>query len=248
MTKSAGGEIPLRFFVDFFVECGIIGMTRERKDAMTNELRITMTLHEHKKLRSAVRYYLAGKQWHIASKAMNFAEHYHTGTRKDGKTPEFDHQVRIAHFVRTLPDLMYPQETLATVFLHDVEEDYDVPPGEVEKLFGVRIAFSNALLTKQFKDKVFLPSYFDGIKNDSIASIVKGADRVHNLQSMIGPFDLEKQKAYIDEVKVYFLPMLKHARRLFPEQEAAYMNIKYMLVSQIELIEAIHGAIAENIK
>lgn len=230
-------------------------MTSRRKVAMTKSTELQFTFSEtelnHKKLKEAVRYYLAGKQWHVASKAMNFAEHYHTGTRKDGKTPEFDHQVRIAHFVRTLPDLMHPEETLATVFLHDVEEDYDVPPGEVGTLFGKQIAFSTDLVTKpDFKDKAlneqYLGVYFAQIGNDPIASIVKGGDRVHNLQTMIGTFGLEKQKAYIDEVKIYFLPMLKHARRLFPEQEAAYMNIKHMLVSQIELIEAIHEAIGEK--
>lgn len=214
----------------------------------TNELMFTKTLHTHKKLRAAIRYFLAGKEWHIALKAMNYAEHYHTGTRKDGVTPEFDHQIRIAHFVRTLPDLMYPQETLATVFLHDVEEDYDIPPGEVGTLFGKQIAFSTRAVTKpSFNNKElaeqYLDVYFAGIGNDPIASIVKGGDRVHNLQSMIGTFDLEKQKSYIAEVKTHFLPMLKRARRLFPEQEAAYENIKHMLVSQIELIEAIHGAL-----
>ena len=212
----------------------------------SDELWMSETLYTHKKLRSTLRYYLAGKGWHIALKAMNFAEHYHTGTRKDGEIPEFDHQVRIAHFVRTLPDLLYPEETIAAVFLHDVEEDYDVPIGEVEKLFGEQIAFSTGLVTKRLKDKglseAYNEVYFAGIRNDPIASIVKGGDRVHNLQTMIDVFDLEKQKTYVKEVKEHFLPMLKYARRLFPEQEAAYMNIKHMLVSQIELIEAMHRA------
>lgn len=59
---------------------------------------------------------------------------------------------------------------------------------------------------------------------------------------MVGVFKIEKQKAYIQEVFDLFLPMLKKARRLFPHQVNAYENIKHILQSQIELIQAIHQA------
>ena len=59
---------------------------------------------------------------------------------------------------------------------------------------------------------------------------------------MVYVFTMNGQKHYIKEVKEHFLPMLKVARRLFPEQETSYENIKHMLVSQVELIEAIHKA------
>lgn len=150
---------------------------------------------DHKKLRSTLRYYLAGKGWHTALKAMNFAEHYHTGTRKDGVTPEFDHQVRIAHFVRTLPDLMHPEETIATAFLHDVVEDYDVAIAALIKQFGPMITHSSEAVTKRkgVLDELALEIYFMGIQDDPIASIVKGADRIHNLQSMIGVFGIKNR-------------------------------------------------------
>jgi hypothetical protein len=35
---------------------------------------------------------------------------------------------------------------------------------------------------------------------------------------------------------------LKEARRLFPKQEPAYENIRHVLVSQIELLRAVHRA------
>lgn len=219
-------------------------MIDEKVNDMTeHELFFSETLYKHKKLRSAMRYFLQGRNYHTALRAMTFAETYHNGTRKDNVTPEFDHQVRIAHFVRTLPDLLYPEDTLAVVFLHDVPEDYDVEHEVISAKFGDRVSISTELVTKVYHGEYKNHgSYFDEISRDVIASIVKGADRVHNLQSMIGVFDTEKQKKYIQEVKDFFLPMLKEARRNFPEQEAAYENIKHMLVSQIELIEAIHKA------
>jgi len=69
---------------------------------------------------------------------------------------------------------------------------------------------------------------------------VKGADRIHNVQTMLGVFDLAKQQEYIHETEEYILPTLKEARRRFPHQEPAYENIKHMLQSQIELLVAVH--------
>ncbi len=220
-------------------------MIDEKAKEMTDqELWFSETLYKHKKLRSAMRYFLQGRNYHTALKAMTFAETYHNGTRKDNVTPEFDHQVRIAHFVRTLPDLIYPEDTLTVVFLHDVPEDYDVEHEEISTKFGIQVSKSTELVTKVYKGMYKNHGiYFDEISRDAIASIVKGADRVHNLQSMIGVFDTKKQQKYIQEVKDFFLPMLKEARRNFPEQEAAYENIKHMLVSQVELIEALHKAV-----
>lgn len=214
-------------------------MAKKKKD----ELYISETLFRHKKLRSAMRYYLQGRGFYNALKAMNFAEALHVGTRKDLVTPSYDHQVRIAHFVRTLPDLLYPEETIATVFLHDTPEDYDIGHDEIEVKFGHMVSVSTELVTKVHRGvKKDMNVYFNTIATDPIASIVKGGDRVHNLQSMLGVFDAPKQQKYMDEVRIFFLPMLKRARRNFPEQEAALENLKHMLVSQLELLEVIHAS------
>jgi len=50
---------------------------------------------------------------------------------------------------------------------------------------------------------------------------------------MVGVFTLEKQSSYIDEVEKYFLPMLKQARKNFPEQVDAYLNVETMLNQQV---------------
>ena len=82
-------------------------------------------------------------------------------------------------------------------------------------------------------------SYYNEIAEDPIPSVVKPADRMHNVQTMIGVFSVEKREAYIEETHHYVLPMLKKAKRSFPEQETVYENEKHILLSQIELIEHI---------
>ena len=117
-------------------------------------------------------------------------------------------------------------------------EDYDIPVDTMNAEFSPEITKIVLTLSKVYQGKKKdMPSYFKAIENCPIASIVKGADRIHNLQSMPGVFSKEKQKEYINEVNTYFLPMIKSASYLFPKQSLAYFNIKHMMKSQIYLIE-----------
>ena len=72
-----------------------------------------------------------------------------------------------------------------------------------------------------------------------VCSIVKLTDRIHNISTMIGVFSEEKQNKYLEEVDTYFFPILKTAKRLFPEQENAYENLKSMLTVQKETIKRV---------
>lgn len=202
-----------------------------------------MTLNSVEKREISLRYWLQGAGYYKALGAMDFGKFYHTGVRKDGKTPEFDHQISIAHYVRSLhTTLIYPEDTISTVFLHDVREDYGVSDQEIRDQFGNRVADAVAAMTKTFRgNKLPEQTVFNQIALDPIASIAKGADRIHNFNSMVGVFSEAKQLSYMEEANVYFFPMLKQARRLHVQQEPAYENIKLMLVSQINLIQAIHN-------
>ncbi len=195
-----------------------------------------MLLDKFNKLRIAIRYWLYGKEYYKSLEAMNFAARYHTGIRKDKITPEFHHQISIASYLRTLPSLKFQEEVLAVAFLHDVVEDYDVPLKTIEVEFGEQIATAVKLLTKTDKH---MDIYFNNISSCPIASIVKGADRIHNVQTMVDVFTFEKQTRYIQECTTLILPMLKSARYNFASQEPAYENIKMVLESQIELINKI---------
>lgn len=198
------------------------------------------------KNRAILRARLQGQGYYKALRAMTFAEQYHIHTRKDGITPEFSHQVSIVLHLSTLPQLTNPEETYTVAFLHDTIEDYPVTFQDIESNFGFHTATSVTNLTKHHKNIPRDPLELQSVQaNDPIASIVKGADRVHNHQSMPKVFDKEKILNYIAETSTYILPMLKTARHNFPEQHLAYESLKYTLLSQIELIEAaLEGTLA----
>ena len=205
-------------------------------------------MSKYQKREISLRYWLQGAGYFAALEAMEFAKKFHTGFRKDGVTPEFDHQICIGHYVRSLiSGLQFPEDTMSTVFLHDVREDYHVSFEEIVSRFGIDVANAVDAMTKEFRGvKKPINLVFEQIANDPRASVAKGADRIHNFGSMIGVFKLSKQKEYIQEGKEYFLPMLKTARRRFVRQETIYENIKTMLTSQISLIESIHEALEKN--
>ncbi len=201
-------------------------------------------MNDHQKAFVSIRYFLIGAKMYLALEALEFASKFHTGTRKDGITPEFSHQIIISQYLRTLINhLTFPEETLAVTYLHDTPEDADVGHVEIISRFGERIGKSVKFLTKKHRGtKKPIDVYYQEIATDEVSSVVKGGDRIHNIQSMLRVFSPEKQRDYIKETTEHVLPMLKEARRIFPKQEPVYENEKFVLKSQIALTEGILDA------
>lgn len=202
---------------------------------------------EYLRHRERIRAWLLGKEFFDAVKALEFAALYHTGIRKDGITPEFHHQISIAHYLRTLPNIRNPEKVFVTAFLHDLVEDYSISPEIIREMFGDAVAMAVLLMSKKYmsdvKDK---KEYYAAMRGNPIASLCKGADRIHNFQTMPTVFSCEKQLRYISECEEHILPMLAAARNNFPDQELAYENIKHALKGQIELIKLVIEARLEN--
>jgi (p)ppGpp synthase/HD superfamily hydrolase len=206
----------------------------------------TMT-QDYSKLKPVITTYLMTKKYFKALRAMNFAQQYHKGTRKDGD-PEFSHQVSQACLAMTLePFFLFPEETFCVIFLHDVCEDYDVPFSEIEKLFGEKVGHSVKLMSKEsveWEGKLPNEFYYSQMGSDEIASVAKGFDRIHNLMTMLGGFKPTKRVQYIQETLDVVVPMLKKARKNFPEQNLAYENIKFILTNQVRLYQELDKAIS----
>ncbi len=183
----------------------------------------------------AMRYWLLGQGFHVAAAAFEFARGLHVGLRKDGTSPNYSHPVFVASYLRTLlPGLMQKVATMASAFLHDVCEDYDVTYEGITERFGDDVERPVRLLTKKYQGvNVPYDVYFARIAEDPVASIAKAADRAHNILTMHrANWSLEKQTEYVDDLDRWFLPMIKAARRRFPQQEAAYENVKTLLTVQ----------------
>jgi (p)ppGpp synthase/HD superfamily hydrolase len=196
---------------------------------------------DYEKMKIALRYWLLGKAYYKAVEAMTFAEGYHNGKRKDG-AHEFSHQVSQANLARTLVHhFRFTEEIFIVIFLHDICEDKGISFEEIERLFGTIVGNAVRLMTKEYRGvKMPTNEYYNGMAECEISSICKGLDRVHNLMSMLGGFKVEKRVSYIQETLDHSIPMLKKARRKFPFQEGAYEVIKFIMMNQIQLYNALN--------
>lgn len=205
-------------------------------------------LQAYEKKRTALKGYCLGRDYVDVLRAITFAENYHTGFRKDGVTPEFQHQIEIALYATTLKGISLEDESklLQMIMLHDVVEDYNVSLVEIEKMFGKDIAEGVEALSKVVNGhKKDMVSYMRDLITFPLAALAKGCDRVHNVQSMRGVFNYTKQQQYGMEVREHFLPMLRAVRDRAPQYRQAINNIKSMLENQVQWVEYLHESLAE---
>ena len=199
----------------------------------------------HTKQLAVMRGYLDGRGFFVAAEALEFTRKLEQGTRKDGETPKFHHQLSIARLVRTVdPHLIHPEYAIAAAFLHDVLEDHGATFSReaLAERFGQDLADIVWRLSKKCNGLVKdYDLYFGELAGCPVGSVVKLADRCHNIQTMQGVFDIPKQRAYMKEVEDWFYPLIRTARRAFPRQYGAYENLKILLRCQCSLIQFIHA-------
>jgi (p)ppGpp synthase/HD superfamily hydrolase len=212
------------------------------------------------KLKISARYWLLGMAEHDPEyfkviEAMELASEHHDGYRNGGD-PEFIHQLGIFHYLRTMhKHIRNPKTVYMLVFLHDILEDPNqktkvfITPTELEVRFGVPFVAKLKKMSKEILG-VKNPDYsLDDIFADEDTSVAKGGDRVNNVISMVGVFKRPRLERYVKETMEEFLPRLKKARRLFPDEEAIFENIKLELDGTITLISRIlEGYVPEESK
>ena len=161
-----------------------------------------------------------------------------SGLRKDGITPEFQHQLEICHLICTLlPWLEFPAETLTVALLHDVTEDYLDQEAFILETFGESVLRRVQILNKYLPDGTPKAEavYFAECANDPVTSIVKPVDNCHNQSTMYGVFTLPKIYSYVKRSADHILPLMKVARRKFLKQTLAYENLKFLLRNQCQM-------------
>jgi len=202
-------------------------------------------LESHKKRVLVLRHMLIGRGWYEALSALEFSRKHTVGYRKDNVTPNFDHPVSIGLYLMTFPDLLYPQEAVALAMTHDLIEDSQLSELEVRAAFrdgefGLRVGRATDLLSKESRgvrrdDKAL----FEAMAECPIASIGKPADRAINQNDMAGVFTREKIEKQVWETEDLILPMLKRAKRNFPQQTLAYENMNWTLKSQVNIVKGL---------
>ena len=101
-----------------------------------------------------------------------------------------------------LKDALYPIEYAITGVFHDLLEDTDATEQEIEAIGGKEVLEAVKLVTKE--PGYDMKSYITRISANEMARIVKGADRVHNLEcSILRDYDFRDR--YMWETKQWYL-------------------------------------------
>jgi GTP diphosphokinase / guanosine-3',5'-bis(diphosphate) 3'-diphosphatase len=148
----------------------------------------------------------------LICRAFEFAYQLHEGQYRASGEPYIAHPVAVAGLLR---DLGGSGVMIAAGFLHDVVEDTDVTPEEIESRFGVEVRRLVEGVTKlskfNFSSKTERQAenfrrMFLAMAADIRVIVVKLADRLHNMRTLehLPP---EKQRSISQETREIFAPL-----------------------------------------
>ncbi len=159
-----------------------------------------------------VEAYYPDADFTLLRKAYNFAEKSHEGQKRSSGEDYIIHPINVAG---TLIKLRLDMDSIIAGLLHDVVEDCDVTPEEIEKEFSTSIAQIVVGLTKisKIKFKTKEESQAENFRKMVVAMakdlrviIVKLADRMHNMRTLQYVSE-EKQRKIANETLEIYVPL-----------------------------------------
>jgi (p)ppGpp synthase/HD superfamily hydrolase len=184
---------------------------------------------------------LRGGGYHQALISLSVARDYHPGFRKDGITPNFHHQVKVAFSAyddreRIKAGGLKTDEIIAGSFLHDTyEENQEIQLQELkerrlkEEVIGLMLGLSKM----RGGVTISTDEYYGQLLDDPRRLVVKLYDRRQNVESVFG-LKPEKLVNYFAETS-QLLDVAKKGRLKYPELEGLIQHsrnqIKQYIVS-----------------
>jgi GTP pyrophosphokinase len=169
----------------------------------------------------------------LICRAFNFAYLLHEGQYRKSGEPYIAHPVAVAGLLR---DLGGDSAMIAAGFLHDVVEDTEVTPEEIEAQFGPQVRELVEAVTKlskfNFSSKTERQAenfrrMFLAMAKDIRVIVVKLADRLHNMRTLehLSP---EKQRLIATETREIFAPLANRLGIGFLKWELEDLCFKYL--------------------
>ncbi len=165
--------------------------------------------------------------------AFHFAERLHEGQYRVSEEPYIIHPVEVA---KILINLKADSHTVMAAFLHDILEDTDTQPEEIEKRFGKDVLTLVQGVTKlgklQFKSKEERQAenfrrLFIAMANDIRIIFLKLADRLHNMRTlnfMAAPKQVKIAKETLD----IFAPLANRLGIYKIKAELEDLSLRYL--------------------
>ena len=166
-------------------------------------------------------------------KAYLFAKRLHEGQYRISEEPYIIHPVEVA---KILVGLKVDSHTLEAAFLHDILEDTDTQPEEIEKLFGKDVLSLVQGVTKlgklQFKSKEERQAenfrrLFIAMAKDIRIVFLKLADRLHNMRTLNFMTTTKQQKIARETLDI-FAPLANRVGIYKIKAELEDLSLRYL--------------------
>ncbi|MEO1132322.1 MAG: bifunctional (p)ppGpp synthetase/guanosine-3',5'-bis(diphosphate) 3'-pyrophosphohydrolase, partial [Cyanobacteria bacterium J06639_1] len=169
----------------------------------------------------------------LIRRAFAFGYNLHADQRRKSGEPYIIHPIQVAGL---LWDLGGDAAMVASGFLHDVVEDTDITPEQLEAEFGAEVRELVEGVTKlskfNFSSKTEQQAenfrrMFLAMAQDIRVIVIKLADRLHNMRTLehLPP---EKQKRIADETKAIFAPLANRLGIWHFKWELEDLSFKYL--------------------
>jgi len=190
-------------------------------------------------------------------KALPLVRKFHNGQYRkgevvvDGKTYKLPYVLHVLKVCSTLISLHLPLSNedldilLASALLHDSLEDCKeyFPTGDTDLMtvynFPKQIYNNVVLVSKrEGATEEELDEYFNKIKKNKFALMIKLADRSHNVEDLhvMKPDKLHK---YVQETREWIYPLTTYGKANYPEFSNGFTILKAKIVSLTECTETI---------
>lgn len=170
-------------------------------------------------------------------RALSYARMKHSGQfRKDGSC-YISHPLTMA--CNAIAMGIVDDNTLAVILLHDVVEDCNVSLSELPVNDVIRRgvdAITFRVLEGETEEEA-MRRYYSTMISSKEATIAKLIDRCHNVSTMAGAFTEEKLVSYIEETRIFVLPLLRELKDSCPEVSNVLFCLKYQINSVMDAIE-----------
>ena len=169
----------------------------------------------------------------MVEKAYHFAKQVHDGQYRISEEPYIIHPVEVA---KILVDLKADTHTLIAAFLHDILEDTDTKPEEIQKSFGDDVLSLVQGVTKlgklKFKSKEERQAenfrrLFIAMATDIRVIFLKLADRLHNMRTL-NFMAVAKQKRIAQETLDIFAPLANRLGIYKIKAELEDLSLRYL--------------------
>ena len=199
--------------------------------SLSTEKKEILTIEE---IISKARSYIEDEeQIRVIEKAYNFAKKKHEGQFRKSGEPYITHPMEVALI---LISVYADYETISAGLMHDVLEDCDCTPEEMEEAFGPVITKLVKGVTKLSKinfstENEYLIDYYKkiivGMSEDVRVIIIKLADRLHNMRTLWAiPEDRQKVKAH--EALEILAPIAHHLGIHKIKSELEDLSLRYL--------------------